>query len=454
MLTERLPHWVALATDYKNTLLRDRGLLLDLGIQLIYILGALLLMRVIGMPLKRLLAQRLARVPTGPAHQLLLAMVRVVPWLVLLLILWSGRLAFHEAGRYAKLLHLAENLALAWVIIRFTSALVRNSKVASGIAIAAWLFAALNIVGLIDPALHVLDAMSVSIGHFRLSVLLVLKGAVFLSVLIWAANMSSRLIEQRLLKFHTMAPAMQVLTAKLARVVLLTLAVVVGLNSVGIDLTAFAVFSGAIGVGVGFGLQKVVSNLISGVILLLDRSIKPGDVIEIAGTYGWITRLNARFVSVSTRDGIEHLIPNEDLITQRVTNWSYSDDRVRLHVGVGIGYRCDVREAMRLCIEAAKDVRRVLETPAPICLLKAFGDSSIDLELRFWIHDPRNGTANVKSDVMLGIWDRFREHHIELPFPQRDLHIPDLDALLDRLATRPSAPPYETTTPIDEPKQG
>ena len=178
MLSERLPHWVALATDYMNTLLGDRALLLDLGIQALYILGALLLMRLIGMPLKRILAERLARMATGPAHQLLLALVRVVPWLVLLLILWTGRLTFHEAGRHARLLHLAENLALAWVIIRFTSALVRNTKVASGIAMAAWLFAALNIVGLIEPTLHVLDAMSVSIGHFRLSVLLVLKGEI------------------------------------------------------------------------------------------------------------------------------------------------------------------------------------------------------------------------------------------------------------------------------------
>ena len=131
---------------------------------------------------------------------------------------------------------------------------------------------------------------------------------------------------------------------------------------------------------------------------------------------------------------------------------SYSDDRVRLHVAVGIGYRCDVREAMRLCVEAAKAVKRVLETPAPICLLKAFGDSSIDLELRFWIRDPRNGTANVRSEVMLGIWDRFREHGIELPFPQRDLHIPDLDALVDKVATRFSAAPQETP-PAHEPKQ-
>jgi small-conductance mechanosensitive channel len=266
--------------------------------------------------------------------------------------------------------------------------------------------------------------------------LLVLKGVVFLTVLLWGANMSSRLIEQRLQKFHTLAPAMQVLTAKLAKVVLLTLAVVIALNAVGIDLTAFAVFSGAIGVGVGFGLQKVVSNLISGVILLLDRSIKPGDVIEIAGTYGWITRLNARFVSVSTRDGIEHLIPNEDLITQRVTNWSYSNDMIRLHVPLGISYQSDLHQAIALCIAAAKTVNRVLETPNPICLLKGFGENAVNLELRFWILDPRNGTANVRSEVMLGIWDSFRDNGVEFPFPQRDIHLPEMEALVEKIGTR------------------
>jgi small-conductance mechanosensitive channel len=436
MLTEHLPRWAAKAIADLTALLQDRALLLELGIQALYIAGALLLMRIIGFPLKQRLAKALERMRFGPAHQLLLALMRIVPWVVLLLFLWAGRLAFHEAGRHARLLHLAENLALAWVVIRFTSGLVRNHRIATAIAIAAWLFAALNIVGLIDPTLKLLDSMGVTIGHFRLSLLLVLKGVVFLTVLLWAANISSRVIEQRLLTFQTMAPAMQVLTAKLAKVVLITLAVVIALNAVGIDLTAFAVFSGAIGVGIGFGLQKVVSNLISGVILLLDRSIKPGDVIEIAGTYGWITRLNARFVSVSTRDGIEHLIPNEDLITQRVTNWSYSDEKVRLHVPVGIGYRSDVRQAMALCVEAAKGVSRVLDAPSPVCLLKGFGDSAIDLELRFWIRDPRNGTANVRSEVMLGIWDRFREHDIELPFPQRDLHVPDLEKLVEQVATR------------------
>ncbi|MDB5397560.1 MAG: Transporter, small conductance mechanosensitive ion channel (MscS) family protein [Rhodospirillales bacterium] len=436
MLTEHLPVWTAQVRDYANRLLQDQALLWSLAEQTAFILAALLLFRFAGPPLNRVLGERVRRLSPGPAYQLLLSLARVAPWVLLLAMFWAGRLAFHEAGLHAKFLHLAENLALAWVIIRLTSSLVRNPKVASAIALAAWLFAALNILGLVDPTLDLLDAMSLRMGHFRLSLLLVLKGAVFLIVLLWAANISSRMIEYRLQTFPTMAPAMQVLAAKLAKVILLTLAVVIALNAVGIDLTAFAVFSGAIGVGVGFGLQKVVSNLISGVILLLDRSIKPGDVIEIAGTYGWITRLNARFVSVSTRDGIEHLIPNEDLITQRVTNWSYSSDSVRLHVGIGVSYNADIREAMRLCIEATKNVTRILETPAPICLLTGFGDNSVNLELRFWIRDPRNGTANVRSEVMLGVWDRFHQHGIVFPFPQRDIHLPDIDALADKFGAR------------------
>jgi small-conductance mechanosensitive channel len=451
MLTAHLPIWRARITDYVTHLLRDQALLLSLAEQAAFIVTTLVLVSFAGRPLRRILTERVGRVSPGPSFQLLTALVGVAPWLILLTLFWAGRMSFNAAGLRANFLHLAENLALAWVIIRITSGLVRNPKVASAIALAAWLFAALNILGLIDPTLALLDSMSIAMGHFRLSVLLVLKGAVYLVVLLWIANISSRMIEYRLLAFPTMAPAMQVLTAKLAKVVLLTLAVVIALNAVGIDLTAFAVFSGAIGVGVGFGLQKVVSNLVSGVILLLDRSIKPGDVIEIAGTYGWITRLNARFVSVSTRDGIEHLIPNEDLITQRVTNWSYSSDAIRLHVGIGVSYKSDLREAMRRCLEATRDVPRILETPSPICLVKGFGDNAVDLELRFWIRDPRNGTANVRSDVMLGVWDLFHKYGIEFPFPQRDIHLPDIDALAETFGAHFAGP---NRTAPDDPKQG
>ncbi len=281
------------------------------------------------------------RVVAGPLRSIAIAFARVADWIALLLVLWFAYLAFNAAGNRADLLRLAESLVLVWVLIRLSSMLVRDERLARAIAVFAWIIAALNIAGLITPVINLMDAMAVPVGNFRVSVLLMLKGAVTLAIFVWIANVLSRLIDQRLRVFGPLTPAVQVLAAKLVRMTLLTLAVVLALGSIGIDLTAFAVFSGAIGVGVGFGLQKVVSNLVSGVILLLDRSIKPGDVIEIDGTYGSVIALNARYASVQTRDGKEYLIPNEDLITQRVTNWSFSSDLIRMHVKVGISYQSD-----------------------------------------------------------------------------------------------------------------
>jgi small-conductance mechanosensitive channel len=214
-----------------------------------------------------------------------------------------------------------------------------------------------------------------------------------------------------------------VLFAKILKVILISLSIIIGLNSFGIQLSSLTVLGGAVGLGIGFGLQKVISNLISGVILLLDKSIKPGDVISIGETYGWINKLSARYVSVITRDGRETLIPNENLITNQVENWSFSDTQVRLRAPIGISYNADVRKAIGLTIQAALNIDRVLRNPAPKCLVKGFGDNSVDLELRFWIKDPANGVANIKSMVYLEIWDLFHEHNIEIPYPQRDIHI-------------------------------
>ena len=385
-------------------------------------------------PLRSVLTVRAGRLATAPAQPLARALAQVAPWIALLLLVWFAILAFHAIHLPAALLRLVESLAIAWVVIRLSSNLVRNPHIALAIAIAAWILAALNIAGLVAPILGLLNDMAVPIGNFRLSVLLILKGIITFGVLIWLANLVSRLVDQRLRAFHAMPPAMQVLAAKLTRAGLIVLAVVLALGSIGIDLTAFAVFSGAIGVGVGFGLQKVVSNLVSGVILLLDRSIKPGDVIEIEGTYGWIVDLNARYVSVSTRDGKEHLIPNEELITQRVVNWSYSNNLVRMHAQVGVSYECDPHEAIRLAVEATTTVPRVLKEPKPVCLLTDFGDSSINLELRFWINDPANGTANVRSQVLLNVWDLYRAHGIEIPNPQREVTLRHPETLATALS--------------------
>lgn len=376
------------------------------------------------------------RIVAGPLRSIAIAFSRVADWIALLLVLWFAHLAFNAAGNRADLLRLAESLVLVWVLIRLSSMLVRDERLARAIAVLAWIIAALNIAGLIAPVINLMDAMAVPVGNFRVSVLLLLKGAVTLAIFVWIANVLSRLIDQRLSVFGPLTPAVQVLAAKLVRMTLLTLAVVLALGSIGIDLTAFAVFSGAIGVGVGFGLQKVVSNLVSGVILLLDRSIKPGDVIEIDGTYGSVIALNARYASVQTRDGKEYLIPNEDLITQRVTNWSFSSDLIRMHVKVGVSYQSDPHEAIKLAVAAARDVPRVLREPAPNCLLVAFGESTVDLELRFWISDPANGTTNVRSEVMLNLWDLYQAHGIELPYPQREVTFRNPEAVVQAMASR------------------
>ena len=209
---------------------------------------------------------------------------------------------------------------------------------------------------------------------------------------------------------------------KIIRITFIFVAVLVAISGLGIDLTALTVLSGAVGVGIGFGLQKVVSNFISGIIILLDQSIKPGDTIELGETFGWIRELRARFVSVITRDGREYLIPNEDFITTQVINWSFSDKYVRLDVPFGVSYDSDPHEVTELAIEAASRVDRVeTKVKAPVCWITAFGDSSIDFLLRFWITDPQAGLTNIRGKVLLALWDAFKENGIQIPYPHREV---------------------------------
>lgn len=350
----------------------------------------------------------------------LAAIALPLTWLALQ---WILGLAAEQAAWPHHLLTITVSLLTAWVVIRLASSLIREPGLAKAVSIAAWGIAALNILGLLDPTIMLLDGLALNVGDLRISLLTVIKGVVALAVLVWAAMLLTRLMEQRISTLTNLTPSVQVLLTKLVKIVLVTIAVVIAISSVGIDLTAFAVFGGALGVGVGLGLQKSVSNLISGVLILLDKSVKPGDVIEVSGTYGKVNSLGGRYASVITRDGVEHLIPNEELIGQQVSNWSYSSNEVRLRLPVGVSYGADVRKAMELMREAANETDRIISEPQAGVLLRGFGDSSVDLELRMWIDDPMNGVSNVKSAVLLRIWDKFHEQGIEFPFPQRDLHI-------------------------------
>lgn len=326
-------------------------------------------------------------------------------------------------GLKTDILRFFSLLGAAWIGIGLASALLREKFWAESVALVAYLVTGIFGLALVEDSIRLLEGMSFSVGSVTISAWGILAGIIAFAFTLWIGLAVSRIIEGRVKTIPKLSASLKVLIAKIVRIVSIFIATVIAVSSMGVDLSALTVLGGAVGLGLGFGLQKVVSNFVSGIILLLDNSVKPGDVIEIDGTYGWINNLRARYASVITRDGTEHLIPNEDLITQRVINWSFTDNLVRHKVPIGVSYKEDPHECIRLVLEATNSIERVLENPAPVCLLTGFGDSSVNLELRFWISDPANGVGNIKSVVLLKVWDTFKANGIEIPFPQRDLHI-------------------------------
>jgi small-conductance mechanosensitive channel len=369
------------------------------------------------------------------ARRIARALADNVGMLIFIVVLLVLRAALQElvAPGGIDLLGVAMNLATAWVVIAVLSSLIRNPLAYRAVAASAWIIAALSILGLLDPVDKALDSAAIVIGGLRITALLALKTTALLLVALWIAVALANFLDNRLQAVRDLTPSIKVLLGKLIRVALITFAVLVVLSSVGIDFSALALFSGAVGVGLGFGLQKIVSNLVSGIILLADKSIKPGDVISLGETFGWVDTMGARYTAVVARDGREYLIPNEDFVTQRVINWSYSNDRVRLDVPFGVSYASDLHQVRRLATEATMGVARVLRSPEPVCHLTAFGPSALEFLLRFWICDPSEGVTNVRSEVMLALWESFKREGIEIPYPVRDLRfVKPVPVVIDR----------------------
>jgi small-conductance mechanosensitive channel len=321
------------------------------------------------------------------------------------------------------LLGVAAKLATAWVVIDVVAGFIRNRLAFRLLAVFAWTIATLSILGLLGPTADALDSVALVIGGLRISPLLVLKTIVLLIIAVWAASAVSSFLERRVHGASDLTPSLQVLIGKLVRLTLMTIAIVIVVRSTGIDLSALAIFTGALGVGVGFGLQKIVSNFVSGIILLVDKSIKPGDVITVGDSYGWVNAMNTRCIAVITRDGREVLIPNEDLVTQRVINWSYTKEDVRLDVPFSVDITSDPHHVRRVAVEATAEVPRVLPQPAPVCHFVAFGSRSLDFMLRFWINDPISGVTNVRGLVLLALWDAFKREGIKIPSPVQDVRL-------------------------------
>lgn len=324
------------------------------------------------------------------------------------------------------LLQIANNLLLAWVLIRFFVQFISNPALRSFFGLVIWTLAALNILGILDESIILLDSFAFQAGNFRLSALSVTKAILSLCILTTIAVFISSLVEVRLNKATTLSPASRILFSKISRVFFITLALLIAVSMAGIDLSILALFGGALGLGIGFGLQKVISNLFSGMLLLLDKSIKPGDIIELqdeSDTYGWVNHMGARYTSVITRDNKEYLIPNEDFITQQVINWSHTSRLIRVQVEFGVSYDSDPHQVIEIAKKVALHSTRVVHEPLPVCFLTEFGDSSINFYLRFWIEDAEKGVTNIKGQIMLGLWDAFKDAGIEIPFPQRVVHI-------------------------------
>jgi small-conductance mechanosensitive channel len=342
-----------------------------------------------------------------------------VPVLVFILVNTIDRAAIQTWAEHPRtyVLHIANNLAIAWVVIAVLACLIRNTLINRVVAVAAWTIAALSIVGLLDGTVAALDSRALVIGGLRVTPLLVIKTTVLLLVALWIGAAISNFLDRRLQATTELTPSVQVLLGKLVRIAVMSIAVIIVLSAVGIDLSVLAVFGGAVGVGIGFGLQKIVSNFVSGLILLADKSIKPGDVIGLGDRAGRVQTMGARYTSVDARDGREYLIPNEDLVTQRVVNWSYSSNLVRVEVKFNTTYATDPRKAQATAVAAVLEVPRVLKKPAPVCHVLAFGATALEYELWFWIEDPMTGVTNVRSAVLLALWDTFEREGVVIPKP-------------------------------------
>lgn len=391
-------------------------------------IGAALAHRYLG----RFLQTQIGGESTKGMRQMTLRSIQRIAFPIsMLLVVLVVREVLRALGHVVWALDVAVPLLLSLAAIRFAVYLLRKGFHGGAavkawehlISTSVWIVVALHLIGWLPGLLDAMDALAFSLGSTRISLLAVVNLVLLVAVLLVMALWLSQVIERQVAASPHLSKGVAVGLAKIAKFFLISAAILLALDAVGIDLTALTVFGGALGVGLGFGLQRIASNFISGFILIFDRSIRPGDVVSVGDKFGWVQELRARYIVVRDRDGVETLIPNENLVTTDVINWSYTDRSVRLKIPVQISYGDDPEAAMAIMIDASRVCARVLQEPAPVCRLMGFGDNGIDLEARVWISDPENGVSNVRSDINLAIWRSFKQAGITIPFPQRDLYI-------------------------------
>ena len=354
-----------------------------------------------------------ARVMVSSASTAVFAVLMIISRVVMWHMTWPSR---------SYLLMVSAKLALAWLAIRLVTSVIQNAFIVRLVSISAWVVAALSIVGQLGWAADTLDSVAIEVGGLRLSPLLIIKAGALVIVALWLTNIASNFAESQINRASDLTPSIQVLLTKIIRIGLMVIAIAIALSAVGINLSALAVFSGAVGVGIGIGLQKIVANFVSGIILLADKSVKPGDLVTIGDNSGRISAMKTRYISVAAGDGREFLIPNEDLVTQRVTNWTYTDKNTLVKIAFATNYDADPHLVVKLAIEIASAAPRAIKGRQPNCILTEFAELGMKFSLTFWIADP-DGMDNVKSDVMLALWDAFKREGIRVPYPVREIRV-------------------------------
>jgi small-conductance mechanosensitive channel len=365
-------------------------------------------------------------------------LVAVSPPLVALLVAVLIRALLYSLQADASLLNGAMPLVALYAVVRIGVLVVAASlgnrfwlvHWEVRLTVLIWLVLAAEYYGWLNQIIAALDAVGIAAGKNRISLWSVMKMLFTLTLFVLAAVWVSRWLQRRLKNIENLAPSTRIGIAKFTNAFLIGLSLFLGLDAAGVDLTALTVLTGAIGLGLGFGLQSIAANFVSGFVLLMDRSIKPGDVISLSGqtgtsteSFGWVQEMHGRYVVLRDRDGVEMLVPNQQLISNPVINWSYTDPRVRLKLPVRISYRDDPELALRVLVQACQSQKRVLHDPAPVSRLMHFGDSGIELELRFWISDPQEGVNNVRSEVNREIWRLFRQNNLTIPIAQREIFV-------------------------------
>jgi small-conductance mechanosensitive channel len=352
----------------------------------------------------------------------------VLKYFFWLLLVWFCQVLFKEFTMPANLLRMALILLVAVLVIRLASFYIKSTFWSRFVYVTCLIVISLRIFKLWEPTIRLLDSMTIGLGKISISVW-GLTEAIIVFILLWAAaGAANRFIAHWLMTSTKLTYSDRTLLQRVIKAATVAVVILISLRAAGIHMTAIAVTGGAIGLGIGVGLQKIGSNLISGIMLLISKPIRQGDMIAFpkgfgGASWGWITQMGLNYVQVATRHGSLLLIPNEVFVTQKIENLSYDDNHVRLHIPIGISYGSDLKKAIALAVQAAMSIDRILKVPEPKCLVVEYGDSTVNLELRAWIDDPKNGIGNVKDAVLLAVWDSFHTNGIEIAFPQRDLHL-------------------------------